>query len=277
MFVAADKAVRARLKGTPHDRFGNPVDPVGNPGIRIPFFERKNRPDEADFRPFDVVPNRWVQVPIFNKTEEGRLTESIYPCVVFDLISVTPSQDGWLPPVGKNKRCLTGTGADVDVQNQQGVTVASGKSTNRFQPLGEPQDLMYQIELVSQVEYEAMFMLRALNRVFPTKGSLTVDTAGGTPSVLDMLIQGDITLTEPGVQAFEGAPEEAEETRERRYIATYVVEGFIDTSWDYYTDSHPAITGFELEMADKDHPDAEDVTSQAGVLEVIDLTNLMKP
>ena len=275
MFVALDKALQAKLEGRPRDRWGNPSDPATNPGIRIPIFERRNLAKTDAFDPFRTIPDRWDQVAIFNKKTQGREWEEIFPCVTYDLITMVPQWETWLPPSRKNRVVLAGEGGDVVVYNQYGDIVGSGKEISASRPLGDPLDLMYQIEVHSKIEYEAYFILRALNKVFPLRGNLLVEQADGSTPSFDMSLT-DMAILEEETPAYEGSTGGPGDYLYRRYAWTYLIEGFIDTTWPYNKSTHPTITDFQLEITQPDILKARDVDTLEGVLEIIDLTKLMK-
>lgn len=274
MFVALDKAIRDRLEGNPRDRLGFPTNPL-NPGVRCPVFGRTADPKNKLFDPFDVVPNQYRMVPVFKKSTAGKEWEAIFPCIVYDTVSAIPALNVWLPPVGKNKIVLPSEGHDVEIVDQAGNVIGVGKETNVEHPLPESYNILVQIEVHSKIEYEALSILRSLVQVFPQKTFLAVRQADGTTHNCDMLMQGEIDLGEVETPTLEGTTTGQGDLRERNYILTYLVEAYQDLTWPQFQKRHPAIKQPILEMTFPDMPEADNLNTTEGVLEIIDLKKLM--
>lgn len=275
MFVALDRAVRRKLTGFPTDRKGRPENPTTAPGIRVRTVRRGNDRRDSGFSPFGLVQNHFTQVLVFNKTTDGLDWEQIFPCVTFDVIHFEPNLDVWLPPT--EIICKPDpSGSDLQVFNQYGDLVAEGKSNILTRPLPEGWDVMYQITVHSKIEYEAYEILRAIVLLLPQKGFITVDQADGSQLNLDMLMQDGIEVIEAETPAVvEGDIARQGEFRYREYALTYLVEAYIDTTFPELAGSAVPITAVELEMTFTDEPDADNLTTQNGVIEVIDLTDFM--
>jgi len=275
VYVALDKAIRDRLEGNPRDRMDNPVDPVGNPGLRYPIYNRQQSIKDKQFNPFGVVPNQWRQVPIFKRSSSGEDWDGVFPCCTYKIIAFNQNSEVWLPPVSKNK-IKWNEGTPIEIRNAQGEVIKVGYPTNVTRPLPEGFNILVQIELRSKIEYEAMSMLHSLYNVFPQRGYLKVAQADGSLYTCDMEMMGDTEAAVPEVPAVEGVASQQGDFREHVYITTYLVEGYQDTTWAYLQDrSGVPIQQVDLEMTFPDMPEADNLTTLEGVLEVIDLKKLM--
>lgn len=273
MYVALDKAIRDRLEGNPRDRLGNPVS-AANPGVRYPVYNRATSLRDEKFDPFNVIPNQWRMCPIFKRSSHGKDWSMIFPCVVFGYASISPNPEVWLPPVSKNK-ITTHSGNLVTLRNRAGEVIAVGYPTTIDRPLPEGFNILVQIEVHAKVEYEALALLHGLYTVFPQRGQLLVQQADGSSHSCDMSMLGDTVVSVPEDPSLEDASAAQEDFREHSYIVSYLVEGYQDTTWSYLRQSGVAIQQVSLEMTFPDMPEAVNLTTREGVLEVIDLKTLM--
>jgi len=271
VFVALDKALYAKLAGTPYNALGLPTDPVSNPGVRLPVYQGSiNDINKPSFDPYHPLPGQFRQVPVYRKSGAGVDWRAQYPAVVYDFVSAQPRDNLWLPPVGQNKLSVPNNSPVVEYRNRHGQLVASGPTVITEVPLPTAIDVLVQIELQSKIQYEALLLLRAVLNLLPMRGALVVPFANGTRHVCDMILIDDIALGEDEDVALNNAGNTGA-YREHRYILTYVVEAYLDTTFGASVTSTPTVREAITEMAFSGQPDADNVESQSGVVEVIDV------
>jgi hypothetical protein len=272
LFVALDKALWARLTGAPRNSLGQPSDPVGNPGVRLPKYQSNvNDMRQASFDPTKVIPNQFQPVPVFKRSGSGKEWRDQYPAIVYDLVSAQPR--GALAPVGQNLIRVPNTSPTATVRDAQGRIIQQGQTMITAVPPPIPFDVLVQIECQSRIQYEAMLLVQAVLAVFPARGALNLPFASGLRHLCDMMLMDSIVLTEDEDVALSASGDSHGAYREHRYVMTYLVEAFQDTTQLTPVIEVPAVRNVRTELAFSGQQDADNVETQSSVVEVINLTS----